>query len=68
MRREAHLAALRYDEERQKTRHLQRDTKVPAGPPLVQLNVWSREVHLTPGVFTSLTENGSESNSTPDGE
>uniref|UniRef100_A0A674MQ26 Leucine-rich repeats and calponin homology (CH) domain containing 3 n=1 Tax=Takifugu rubripes TaxID=31033 RepID=A0A674MQ26_TAKRU len=32
MRREAHLAALRYDEERQKTRYLQRDTKVP-GPP-----------------------------------
>ncbi|TNN01364.1 hypothetical protein fugu_010762 [Takifugu bimaculatus] len=27
MRREAHLAALRYDEERQKTRYLQRDTK-----------------------------------------
>lgn len=65
MRREAHLAALRYDEERQKTRYPQRDTKVPAGPPQVLLSVWSHEGRLTPGVFT---ENGSESDSIPDGE
>lgn len=32
MRREAQLAALRYDEERQKNRSLQRDTKVPPFP------------------------------------
>lgn len=28
MRKEAHLAALRYDEERQKNRYVQRDAKV----------------------------------------
>lgn len=34
MRREAQLAALRYDEERQKNRCLQRDTKVAPVPPV----------------------------------
>ncbi|TWW76654.1 Leucine-rich repeat and calponin -like proteiny domain-containing protein 3 [Takifugu flavidus] len=37
MRREAHLAALRYDEERQKTRYLQRDTKKAAPSPTASL-------------------------------